>query len=138
MSSCATNDALDVWHSFTPSWSGEYTISLCGSTFDTTLTVFDQCDGIEIACNDDSTPGICDTYIKSHLTVLLQGNSSYLVRIAGFDGDMGDYNLIITGPQCTANISSDINLDCKVDYLDFAIIMSQWLTCNLEPAEACQ
>jgi len=41
ISTCGYNDTIDVWHSFTPKFNYEYTISLCGSEFDTTLAVFD-------------------------------------------------------------------------------------------------
>ena len=53
ISECANNDWRDVWHSYTPSSNGFATVSLCGSSFDTTLSVFDDCGGTELACNDD-------------------------------------------------------------------------------------
>lgn len=40
-------------------------------------------------------------------------------------------------PACREPIRSDLNGDCKVDFLDLSILMSEWLTCNLEPVEAC-
>jgi hypothetical protein len=33
--------------------------------------------------------------------------------------------------------AGDVNGDCKVDFNDQAIMLSQWLECNLEPQEAC-
>ncbi len=44
----ACGGARDVWHSFTPNLSGPfgvYTVSLCGSSFDTVLSVLDACGG---------------------------------------------------------------------------------------------
>ncbi len=41
------------------------------------------------------------------------------------------------GPICTKPIPGDINNDCKVDFADFAIMMSHWLECNLEPQSEC-
>jgi len=40
-------------------------------------------------------------------------------------------------PICTNHPFSDVNWDCKVDYLDFIIMVSEWLDCNLDPIEFC-
>ena len=40
-------------------------------------------------------------------------------------------------PACREPIRSDLNGDCKVDFIDLSIFMSEWLTCNLDPVEAC-
>lgn len=90
VSSCSYNDTKDVWHSFTPSQNGNYTIGLCGSSFDTTLSVYDQCDGTELACNDD----VCSIY--SQLIVNLSASQTYLIRVAGYDGDTGEYVLEVS------------------------------------------
>ncbi|MHC4501506.1 MAG: hypothetical protein ACYS21_20650, partial [Planctomycetota bacterium] len=42
VSGCGVNDIYDVWHAFT-AVDGNYTISLCGSDYDTILSVFDGC-----------------------------------------------------------------------------------------------
>ncbi|MEN6309160.1 MAG: hypothetical protein ABFD91_15545 [Anaerohalosphaeraceae bacterium] len=39
--------------------------------------------------------------------------------------------------DCTASVSGDANGDCRVDMSDLAAIASGWLTCGLEPIEAC-
>lgn len=91
-SSCSFNDYADVWHSYTPTSTGLVTISLEGSEFDTTLTVFDACDGNELACNDDSPFYL---FLQSEVTLLMTGGKTYLIRIAGFNGDMGDYTLTV-------------------------------------------
>jgi hypothetical protein len=95
-------DFYDVWHSFTPTQTKEYLISLCGSNFDTTMSVYDSCMGMEIACNDDS----CGS--QSELVLLLNSGQTYLIRIAGYDGDMGNYSLTIT-----ESIHPPINDDCQ-------------------------
>ena len=86
-SSCSYNDTKDVWHSFTPSQNGNYTISMCGSSFDTTLSVYDVCGGNELVCNDD----ICSVY--SEVVVELTAGQTYLVRVAGYNGATGVYFL---------------------------------------------
>jgi len=90
-SSCGYNDTADVWYSYTPTNTGLVIISLTGSTFDTTLAVFDRCAGNEMACNDD----LCDDP-NSEITMLMTGGNTYLIRVAGFDGATGDYTLTVT------------------------------------------
>jgi len=94
-SSCSYNDTADVWHSYTPNSPGLVTISLGGSTFDTTLAVFDPCSRMELACNDD----ICDG-LQSEIMMNVTDANTYLIRIAGYDGDAGDYTLTVTNSGC--------------------------------------
>ncbi|UCH51722.1 MAG: trypsin-like peptidase domain-containing protein [Chloroflexota bacterium] len=95
-SSCGSYDTADVWHSYTPASTGLVTISLAGSTFDTTLAVFNECDGTELACDDD----LCDN-AQSEITMLMTGGATYLIRVAGYDGATGDYILTVTSSPCT-------------------------------------
>jgi len=56
------------------------------------------------------------------------------------DGNSQIYAIVIDGPEvarCKSKLAGDINGDCKVDFDDQAIMLSQWLECNLEPEEAC-
>jgi len=87
LTSLALNDYNDVWFTFTPETDLRARFSLCGSTFDTTLAVFDACDGNELACNDDS----CG--YQSAVSLFVTANTTYLVRVAGYDGSAGDYVL---------------------------------------------
>ncbi|MGB2861999.1 MAG: hypothetical protein WBC05_01620 [Sedimentisphaerales bacterium] len=50
------------------------------------------------------------------------------------------FAIVLDGPEvarCTSKPAGDVNGDCKVDFDDQAIMLSQWLECNLEPKEAC-
>ncbi len=40
---------------------------------------------------------------------------------------------IVLEAVCTKPIVGDLNNDCKVDFLDLAILASSWLQCNLDP-----
>jgi|GEM_PF-313653 len=56
------------------------------------------------------------------------------------DGNLQIFAIVLDGPevaQCTSELAGDVNGDCKVDFDDQAIMLSQWLECNLEPEEAC-
>jgi len=137
VSSCADKDTYDVWHSFTADFDYEYMIRLCGSAFDTTLAVFDECGGTELACNDDAEPGVCPSELQSQLTLSLRKGLTYLIRIAGSKYQTGEYTLTIIGPKCRERPAMDFNEDCKVDFRDFALFMQSWLECNLDPPEVC-
>lgn len=94
---CAGDDALDVWYRYQPSLDGPVSISLCGSDFDTTLSVFDGCGGTAIACNND-TQIPCANPLSSSIDCLeLDAGQIYYIRIAGVGGTTGDYDLVITG-----------------------------------------
>jgi len=113
VSSCSVNDTADVWHSFTASQSGNYTISLCGSSFDTTLSVYDVCGGVEMACNDD----MCSVY--SEVVVELTAGQTYLIRIAGYNGATGGYLLQVTkrpDPPANDDISGAIEIFEDISY----------------------
>jgi len=81
----------DVWHCWRADCTGEATISLCGSDYDTTLSVFDACGGEEVICNDDGCPG--PNTVNSRLTFRVTAGTLFYVRVAGFRGDSGDYTL---------------------------------------------
>ncbi len=38
---------------------------------------------------------------------------------------------------CTEEIEGDANGDCKINFLDLAVMAEHWLECNLEYQEAC-
>jgi hypothetical protein len=133
VSSCAYNDTIDVWHFYEPNAGGQVTITTDGSNFDTTLSVFNACGGTEVACNDD----YCLDNTQSKVVISVVKGKTYFIRVAGFNGETGDYQLLVTRGECTEPIKGDLNDDCRVDMLDFAIMASHWLDCNLDPPEAC-
>ncbi len=91
VSSCSQNDSLDVWHCWTADCTGRVNISTCGSGFDTTLSVFDACDGVQLACDDDSCP--TNPPNNSSVTLDVTEGTSYFIRVSGYDGRVGNYTL---------------------------------------------
>jgi hypothetical protein len=88
----------DVWYRYQPYGSGQLTISLCGSTFDTVLSLHTACPGTvedQLACNDN----YCGE--ASQLTRFVTHGTNYWIRIAGQDGATGDFELTLSGPSCT-------------------------------------
>lgn len=96
-SSSGDKDTTDVWHYFKATSEGNFRISLCGSQFDTTLAIFDDCGGTELTANDDS----CD--LQSEVVVALAEGQSCLIRIAGYEGDGGSYTLAVEKCQPPKN-----------------------------------
>jgi subtilisin-like proprotein convertase family protein len=97
ISSCAFNDTLDVWHCWTATCTGQATFSLCGSAFDTTLAIYNGCGGAELGCNDDDAGCGPDSKVILNVT----SGQTYFIRIAGFNGDAGNYTLNVS---CTPTI----------------------------------
>lgn len=89
--SCAINSEHDAWFVHHPLCSGQLKINTVGSSFDTVLTVFDECGGSEIACDDDGAPGAAST-----ITIPVVAGEDYFIRVAGFQQAVGDIVLNIS------------------------------------------
>jgi len=61
----------------------------------------------------------------------------YYIRLAGFNGEMGKYQLFLSAGSCSEYSVSDLNGDCIVNMQDLAVMASEWLVCNRVPAELC-
>lgn len=133
LTGCGYQDELDVWHTYVPTAGGEVTITTDGSSFDTTLAVFNACGGLEMACNDDYS--LNNTQSKVEVTVVK--GKTYLVRVAGFNNLTGEYQVLVSRGACAAPPLSDLDGDCKVTMADLAILAGEWCQCGLEPPTAC-
>ena len=91
-SRCGYQDTLDVWHAYRPAQPGLVVVRVESVDFDTTLAVYDPC-GVEQACNDDD----CDA-TDSALTMPMKAAVTYLIRVAGYDYETGDYTLVVDQP----------------------------------------
>ena len=83
----------DQWFKHTASVAGTLTVSTCGQAgFDTVLALFNGCGGTQLACVDDSC-GV-ETTVSTNVTA---GQTVY-IRIAGYGGEPGSGNVVITAP----------------------------------------
>ncbi|MCF7920863.1 MAG: carboxypeptidase regulatory-like domain-containing protein [Candidatus Cloacimonetes bacterium] len=81
-----------VWYEFTLDTDyQDVVVSLCGSSFDTKLYVYDECGAAYIGYNDDS----CG--MQSEITFATLGVGTYYVEVMGYSSYYGDYVLNITG-----------------------------------------
>jgi hypothetical protein len=132
LTSCAYLDSADIWYHFTPQVSGQYTITVTSSEFDTTLAVFNACGGNELVCNDDY-----NLSTNSQVILDMIKGKNYRIRVAGFGGQTGNYKLSFINGSCAQLTQGDLNGDCVVDFLDFAIMASNWLSCSRSPPDLC-
>jgi len=78
----------NIWYCYTASCTGNVTVSLLGSSFDTMLAVYDGC-GCDptsddlIECNDDATG------YQSQVTFFATAEQQYLIEVGGFGSEAG-------------------------------------------------
>lgn len=88
--------APDVVYRYASSGPIALTIDLCGSDFDTKLSVLDAA-GIAIACNDDHyLDPPCGVYVSCLDNVLLAGGETVYIVVDGHGDAAGDYQLAVT------------------------------------------
>jgi len=86
------------------------------------LSVFDE-KRIEIEFNDN----FCG--LQSALILRAKAGRVYNIRVAGYDGDRGDYKLSIT-KDASVFSGHDSNYDGIVDFSDFSDFAKDWLKNN--------
>ncbi|UCG31630.1 MAG: hypothetical protein JSU68_08170, partial [Phycisphaerales bacterium] len=101
-SSCGDSaSSPDVWYSYTPLTNGSLTASLCsGTAYDSVLSIHSGCPGTsanDLGCDDD---GCGSTGGPSTVTISVTTGNTYLIRVTGWSGSVGDFTLTITGPDC--------------------------------------
>ena len=99
-SSCG--GSADVWYFFEAASAGTYTFDTFGSSFDTVLSLHDDCpraDGrdVELACSDDAGGALA-----SEITLSLMAGASLWLRVSGAGGASGPYKLNVARPPAIA------------------------------------
>jgi hypothetical protein len=112
-SSCGSSSSSpDAWYHYTPNSNGTGTFSLCnaGSNYDTVLSVHTGCPGSssnELDCDDD----FCGVGGSSQVSISVTAGVTYWVRVTGWNGSAGDFELTVSGPSCASGCSSDGDCD---------------------------
>jgi hypothetical protein len=91
---CGGSNAPEKVYRWTPSSSGTWTISTCGSGYDTLLHIRTSCASTssEIACNDD-TSGCSNN--GSSITRSFTAGTTYYIFVDGFGSGSGSYTLSV-------------------------------------------
>ncbi|MHC4866422.1 MAG: DUF7901 domain-containing protein [Planctomycetota bacterium] len=96
---CATTDGdgkcligANIWYCYRATCTGDVTVSLCGSSYDTMLAVYNGCSchptGAMIGCNDDfDCPD--GNNLQSQLTFAAFAGQDYLIEVGGYHADGG-------------------------------------------------
>ncbi|QOI99089.1 MAG: hypothetical protein HRU70_00725 [Phycisphaeraceae bacterium] len=96
--SCGSSSTSpDVWFAYRPQISGSVAVQTCGSGYDTVLSAYSGACGslTQIACNDDTA---CNgNGLVSRVTFNATAGSTYLIRLAGYNGATGAYALTVQG-----------------------------------------
>lgn len=93
---------FDIWYRVAPSCTGDMTVSLCNSSFDTNLLIYEGCtcpvtDDELLACADSGCGPDHPMILRSRATVPVVAGHCYLVRIGGgFYGERGPGEMVIT------------------------------------------
>lgn len=135
---CQTGEPIevigsDVWYCYTASCSGNATVNLCESSFDTIVAVYDGC-----SCpTGESATGCSDSgcFAQSILNFPVTACNSYLVRVGGYLGEQGPASMTIS---CSPDpIASDCNLNSIDDAVDIACGTESDTNGNLIP-DSCE
>jgi hypothetical protein len=64
--------------------------------------------------------------------------SGTVIRLLTVSGSVYlHYEPLTEIPYCSGSIPGDLDSDCRVDMNDLAILVSNWLKCNLDPQTSC-
>ncbi len=86
--------APDVVYRWTPAYDTSIDITLCASSYDTKVFVYESVAGNDVACNDDACGAT--TYQSELMYVPVTANTDYYIVIDGYGADCGDYILAIS------------------------------------------
>ena len=129
--SCGLSSASpDVWYFYQPAGNGYATISLCGSAYDTVLSLHTGCPGTadnQLICNDNG----CG--LQSTLSYYVQSGHAYWIRVSGGNGAAGEFDILLSGPACA--FDGDCNDNGVPDDCDIAAGTSLDLDENGVPDE---
>ena len=96
----------NIWYCYTATCTGDVTVSLAGSSYDTMLAVYDGCECYPasddlIECNDDAGAGY-----QSEITFAATAGNQYLIEVGGYASETGEGLLSISCQGVTPPPSS--------------------------------
>ncbi|MFZ4576014.1 MAG: S8 family serine peptidase [Phycisphaerales bacterium] len=103
-SSCG--GTADMWYRYTTTGTSTLTFDTCGSATDTIITIYTGSCGAftEVACNDDAATGSCAGSLASSVSFTPTANTTYYMRVAGFNGAAGSFTARASGGIATGTV----------------------------------
>jgi len=95
--SCAYSAAPDHSYYWTAPYSGTFTFTTQGSSYDTMLNIYNASTGGVLGCNDDSAGTL-----QSSLSLSLSGGTRVRIVVDGYAGSCGAFGLNISGSSAPA------------------------------------
>jgi hypothetical protein len=91
---CQSSFGKGVWYSFIPASSGTFTISTCGSDFDTALAVYTGACGAltQTACNDQNGPACAGN--QASVSFVATAGTRYMILAGGVAGASGNLSIL--------------------------------------------
>lgn len=105
-------DAPEVFYTWSPPVSGEWTFDTEGSAYDTVISVNNgDLTTFPLGCNDNPAEG--DDFAS--LTLNLEACQTVTIVVEGARGDSGDFTLTISGPEAVCDDGLDDDGDGQID-----------------------
>jgi hypothetical protein len=121
-----THVESDVWYTYTATCTGEATVDLCNSDYDSKVAIYDgSCPtgpNEAIACDDNS----CGDEGAIVSFPVLQGET-YWIRVGGYQGETG-ITLMIIDCEPESECPGDFDGDGDVDTSDLLYLLAGWGT----------
>lgn len=139
--SSACVDEATIWYKYTPTFTGEAFIDLCGSLFDTQLAVYDACGGTELDCGDDECGG---GDLQSKVLIDVTTGTPVWIEIGGFNDSGDGYLSIYQKEDCPLTCSGtpegeacgdDTNGGCNMAVPAFTSVSDGTVICGNAWAE---
>jgi len=82
---CNAAEQADIWFRYTPTFTGSARFQTCGSSFDSSLAIFQDCNGAQLACNNDvgsrGIVGVTCNAVRSMVDLAVVSGQPILVRV---------------------------------------------------------
>ncbi len=125
--SCAGSSGGSLWYKYTPGRSGEAIITTFDgmniNSLDTVLSVYDSCNGVQLACGSESTLSNGAHVPPATVAVTVTQNQPVWVRLASQPGTLRGGGTLAIGFDCAADFNG-VNGVTVQDIFDF---LTAWL-----------
>ncbi|MFN7337880.1 MAG: Ig-like domain-containing protein, partial [bacterium] len=112
-----------MWYRYTTTGTTTMTVDTCGSSYDTMIAVFTgSCGSLtQVACNDDAgANGPCPNGLMSYVSFTPTANTTYMIRVSGYNGATGSFNVRASGGVGNSNTPPTVAISAPTNGATFA------------------